>query len=190
MLKLNNGSGDAVVVRDKQKMDKTFIFSHFAELQQRDYGFEHAEPHYSRIKPCIIAEKVLNEDGEELTDYKILCINGTPCNVLTTSQRDISTHSAILNLYDLNWKKMNDKMLKVYHNSLEVPKPVHLTEMLEYASRLSIGFPQVRVDFYEVKEKVYFGEMTFTAMAGRLDEYTPKYQKELGQKIRNNQRCG
>lgn len=190
VLKLNNGSGDAIVVRDKQKMDKTIVVNHFAELQQHDYGLEHAEPHYSRIKPCIIAEKVLNEEGEELTDYKILCINGEPCNILTTSQREISTHSAILNIFDLDWNKMNDRMLKLYQNSLIVPKPVHLTEMLEYASILSKGFPQVRVDFYEVNGKVYFGEMTFTAMAGRLDEYTPKYQKELGQKIRNNQKCG
>ena len=53
--------------------------------------------------------------------------------------------------------------------------------MLEAARLLSEGFPQVRVDFYEVNGKLYFGEMTFTSQAGKMDYFTPEFLKELGQ---------
>lgn len=39
-------------------------------------------------------------------------------------------------------------------------------EMKQLASTLSKGFPQVHIDFYEVDDKVYFGEMTFFHWTG------------------------
>ena len=40
--------------------------------------------------------------------------------------------------------------------------------MKRLASVLSKGFPEVRVDFYEVDGKVYFGEMTFFHFGGLM----------------------
>jgi hypothetical protein len=56
--------------------------------------------------------------------------------------------------------------------------------MLNAASRLSKGFPEVRVDFYEVDDKPYFGEMTFTASAGFISYYSPKFQNLLGSLVK------
>lgn len=53
-------------------------------------------------------------------------------------------------------------------------------DMLSYASCLSQGFPQVRVDFYEVHGKVYFGEMTFTSACGRMDYLSTEVLKLMG----------
>lgn len=39
-------------------------------------------------------------------------------------------------------------------------------KMLEYAFKLSQGFPFVRVDLFYVNNRVYFGEMTFYPLAG------------------------
>ena len=49
------------------------------------------------------------------------------------------------------------------HPNAEVlpQKPVCFEKMRELAEKLSVGIPQVRVDFYEVDGKVYFGELTF-----------------------------
>jgi hypothetical protein len=52
--------------------------------------------------------------------------------------------------------------------------------MLSAAATLSKGFPQVRVDFYEVDGKLYFGEMTFTSSAGMNSFYTRDFLLELG----------
>ena len=56
--------------------------------------------------------------------------------------------------------------------------------MISAAATLSAGFPQVRVDFYEVGGKLYFGEMTFTSNKGRMQNYTQEYLRLLGDKVK------
>lgn len=56
--------------------------------------------------------------------------------------------------------------------------------MVSGASCLSKGFPEVRVDFYEVQGRLYFGEMTFSSFAGRMTYYTEGFLKELGDQIK------
>ena len=51
--------------------------------------------------------------------------------------------------------------------------------MLYYASVLSKGFPEVRVDLYDVDGKVFFGELTFTTGYGF---YTHEFYDILGKK--------
>ena len=50
----------------------------------------------------------------------------------------------------------------------ETPKPSCFDEMRQLAEKLSEGIPQVRVDFYEVNGKVYFGELTFFHFCGTV----------------------
>ena len=59
----------------------------------------------------------------------------------------------------------------------------NILKMLEYASILSQGFPQVRVDLYEVDGSIYFGEMTFTSMMGRMTYLTQQALLQMGQQI-------
>lgn len=44
--------------------------------------------------------------------------------------------------------------------------PDNLSEMIETAERLSAGFKFLRVDLYNVKGKIYFGELTFYPSSG------------------------
>lgn len=48
--------------------------------------------------------------------------------------------------------------------TLERPQGFEL--MKELAATLSVGFPHVRIDFYDINGKIYFGEMTFFHMSG------------------------
>ena len=59
----------------------------------------------------------------------------------------------------------------------------NLNEMLEIATILSEGFPQVRVDLYNVDNQIYFGEMTFSSNGGRMGYFSQRLLKELGDKI-------
>ena len=45
--------------------------------------------------------------------------------------------------------------------------------MIELAETLSKDIPFVRVDFYEVKGKIYFSELTFFPGSG-FDEFSPE----------------
>lgn len=44
--------------------------------------------------------------------------------------------------------------------------------MLNAAEILADDFPQVRVDFFEIDGKLYFGEMTFTNMKGMMEYFS------------------
>lgn len=50
-------------------------------------------------------------------------------------------------------------------------KPNSLSQMIDSSLRLSEGFPFVRVDFYDGKNKLIFGEMTFTPVGGLATYY-------------------
>jgi hypothetical protein len=55
--------------------------------------------------------------------------------------------------------------------NLKCPKNFKL--MKEKAKVLAKGFPFMRVDFYEVKDKLYFGELTFYSASG-FERFEPK----------------
>ena len=56
-------------------------------------------------------------------------------------------------------------------------------EMIEIAEKIAQGFLQVRVDLYNVKGKIYFGEMTFFACSGMYHWFTPEFQRMVGDRI-------
>ena len=62
-------------------------------------------------------------------------------------------------------------------------KPVCFELMKELASNLSKGLPQVRVDFYEVDGRVYFGELTFFHFGGFTPFEPEEWDYRLGSLI-------
>ena len=120
-----------------------------------------------------------------MVDYKVWCFHGEPFGILTCSNRDRNTHHLDLAMFDLEWNRHDEWMTEDYRNGVAVKKPRHFEEMLEYARILSAGFPEVRVDFYDTPEQVYFGEMTFTSCCGRMPYYTPEILKIMGEKVKS-----
>lgn len=60
------------------------------------------------------------------------------------------------------------------------PKPKHLKQMIEIATKLSKGFPYIRIDFFDTEEKLWLAEMTLYP-GGGLSPYEPKsFNKTLG----------
>ena len=64
-----------------------------------------------------------------------------------------------------------------------MPRPQNLNKMLDVASRLSTGFPILRVDLYEVDGKVYFGELTFFPWSGYVQYNPDSFDYEMGKKF-------
>ena len=63
-------------------------------------------------------------------------------------------------------------------------KPETFEEMKALASKLSEGFPHLRVDFYEVNGKVYFGELTFSHWGGMMPFDPEKWDETFGNWIK------
>lgn len=187
VIKTNNGSGQVWVVEDKSKLDIAATIREFNRQLDLPFGITSAEPHYRRIKPCIIIEEYLQADNpvsSSLIDYKIWCFNGKPCCVFTGCNRDVKKHKVEFGLYDAkDWTSWNHFISPSFKNNTVVPKPELLEQMKEYASLIAREFPQVRVDFYEVNHKIYFGELTFTSNGGLMSYFTPECLLELGNRL-------
>lgn len=184
VIKTNCGCGDTIVVKDKTIIDIATIREKMEHsLATRDEIFRaSAEPHYLKIKPLVLCEQLLPISN--VIDYKIWCFHGEPFGILTCSNRDTSTHHLDLAMFDLEWNRHDEWMTESYKNEVEVKKPGHFEEMLGYARILSAGFPEVRVDFYDTPEQVYFGEMTFTSYSGRMPYFTSEILSIMGEKVR------
>lgn len=67
--------------------------------------------------------------------------------------------------------------------NLEYLPPPNYKSMLELAAKLSKGIPQVRVDFYNINGKIYFGELTFFHWSGLVPFEPKKYDEIFGSYI-------
>ena len=69
-----------------------------------------------------------------------------------------------------------------------VEKPKSYEKMIELAEKLAQGFRFVRVDFYNINGKIYFGELTLYPGNG-WEEFEPlDWDYKLGEWINLNQK--
>lgn len=185
ILKCNHDSGTYFKVDKALGYNKEEIVTDLNKALKSKYGYRFCEPHYNKIKPLVVAEELLEEADKRLSnsliDYKVWCFDGKPYSIWVCRNRD--HNGTDTSLYDLDWNCHPEHLSysTYYRNGGgNIPRPVRLEEMIATAANLSKGFPEVRIDFYIVKDKLYFGEMTFTSCAGRSNPYTQEYLDELG----------
>lgn len=192
IIKANNGDGKGTnkIIRkaeltEEKKAELVEMIDEW--LHRKNIGALHAEPHYKDMKPCVIAEEVLPCDPgtTTLTDYKIWCFNGKAYYVWICNDRSKGGNSAHVMTYDLEWNAHPEFSVfnSDYLRGEIMPKPENFEEMIRVAEKLSQGFPELRVDLYNVNGRVYFGELTFTSQGGFMDFYTPEFNLELGNKF-------
>lgn len=70
--------------------------------------------------------------------------------------------------------------LGVYNSVEEIDFEKKYKSMLELVAKLSKGIPQVRVDFYNINGKIYFGELTFFHWNGLVPYEPKKYDEFFG----------
>lgn len=184
VIKPNNGSYDAVIVKDKSSVNSRKCKKKMQKALSACFGLDSGEIHYLKMPPCIIAEKLLKTDNEHgLIDYKLWCFYGKPYAFFVCCDRDNVHHQVHYDYYTLDWERHPEKMSESYRHDIVLPKPKNLDKMIEYAKLLSEDIPQVRVDFYDVDGQIYFGEMTFTSNQGRMPFYTQDTLDELGMQL-------
>lgn len=184
VLKANHSCGQVIVVKDKSALDIKSVTRQLNGWLKSRYGYSCAQLHYTRIKPCIIAEKLIENSNlvsQSLIDFKIWCFHGKPEGVLVAYNRSEDNYA--LSFYDLEWNNISRFVLNRssrHYSGIEIPRPTSFNKMIQTAVKLSKGFPQVRVDFYEVGGNAIFGEMTFTTGFG---SYSNDFYTYLGSKI-------
>ena len=180
VLKCNHGCAYNILVPDASRLDINAAIEQLNSWLSITYKGGASELHYADIKPhLVMAEKFLCEEGEdEMTDFKIHCINGNPEYIQVCYDRDDRgvAHRAS---YSLDWKPLH----WYTEPECEVERPEHLEEMVEYAKILSSDFPFVRVDFYDRPEGAILSELTFTPYGNMIYWIKPEILKSLGKKL-------
>lgn len=181
VLKCTHDSGSVLVVKEKAEFDPAIYREKFNNALSRNYYYSCREWPYKNVQPRIMAEEYKEVPGKKsLPVYKFFCFNGEP-KIIQAIEND-KHKEEVIDYYDVDWHILD--LRQNFPNSHDgMDRPENLDRMLEYAGILSQGHPFIRVDFYEIDNKVYFSEFTFFSDAG-FARFTPqKWDRILGDYI-------
>ena len=66
----------------------------------------------------------------------------------------------------MDWKLLDLRIGYPTDKNTIIKKPKQLEKMIEFSKILSKNIPHLRVDFYSINDKIYFGELTFYHSSG------------------------
>lgn len=180
VIKCTHDSGGVVVCKDKDKLDKKAALKLLSKSLKQNFNHLTREYPYKNLVPRLIVEQYMeDESGYELKDYKFFCFDGEPKMSFVASDRQKEGEETKFDFYDLEW---NHIPVVNGHPCSEhgIAKPQNYDKMLELASKLSQGIPHVRVDFYNINGKIYFGELTFFHWSGLVPFEPEKWDYTFG----------
>lgn len=165
VLKCTHDSGGIVICKDKSEFDSNLAFKKLRKGLKRNYYVLNREWPYKKVKPRIIAEQYMEDETGELRDYKFFCFDGEVKALFIASDRSKQDEETKFDFFDADFNHL--PIINGHPNADIIPqKPVGYEEMKILASKLSKGIPHVRIDFYDIKGRIYFGEITFFHWSG------------------------
>lgn len=161
VLKCTHDSGGLVICTDNLKFNKKDAVKKLKKSLSQNYYYYGFEWPYKDVKPRIIAEPYLRDYKlDDLPDYKFFCFNGEVKALFIATERNRNDVEVKFDFFDAKFNHL--PFTQGHPNSnCKIEKNSCFDKMKELASMLSKGFPHVRVDFYEINGRIYFGEMTF-----------------------------
>lgn len=188
VLKWNHDSGSIVICKDKTKLDKTRAIQILRRNEHSSGYWYGREWPYKNVIPRIIAEKYLEDEDGELKDYKFFSFNGETKAMFIATDRYNPQEDTKFDFFDTNFNHL--PFTNGHPNSAhKLNKPENFELMIQLASKLSKGYPHIRVDFYEIKGEVYFGELTLYHWSGFVPFNPPKYDELFGGWINLPNKC-
>ena len=183
VLKTTNSSGTNIFCRDKTKLDVKRVKKQIGLFIKQGHFDINGEWAYRGVKNRIIVERLRTDPSTKdggLNDYKFFCFDGKVVFFAVDTGR-FSVHYR-------NYYNSKGEFLNVYseysscrENTADPPQ--NLSNMISIAERLADGFPFVRVDLYNIRGEIMFGEMTFYPWGGEV-RFTPdSFDFEMGEKF-------
>ena len=181
VLKSTHDCGGLVICKDKSKLDKREAKEKIERCLKRNYFWNGREWPYKNVKPRIIAEKYMKDDKTDwLVDYKFFCFNGEPKFMYCSMDKADDPRT---DFFDMDYNRL-DMRMRDPNSEIPPPKPEKFEEMKALAKILCKDIPHIRVDFYQVNNRVYAGELTFYHMGGFTKIYPEKWMDILGDWIK------
>lgn len=175
VIKTNHGSSHIIVV--KGEPDRIDIIGRLSGWLKNNYYWSCREHQYYHIKPRVMIEEYLRtQDGSGPLEYRTWCFKGIPEVI------QVDNHAKDINpFFDTHWNQL-DLYYREGVSRPAIARPMNFEQMMSIASRLSTGFDFVRIDLYNLNGKIYFGECTFTPMAGEIKLRPESWDLKLGEK--------
>lgn len=185
VLKCNHNSGTGMYIcKDKSLMNIEKVKAELRKGLKENYFLTNREWPYKDVPRRILAEKYIEPDviTNDLPDYKFFCFDGEVKAMFIAKDRNKGEHYVKFDFFDADFNHL--PFTNGHPNAEQQPeKPKKFEEMKVLAAKLSKGIPHVRIDFYEVNGKIYFGEMTFFHWSGMMpfepEEWDYKFGKWL-----------
>lgn len=174
-LRGTHGSGYNIIVTDKNSFDKIDAAKKFKKWLSKNYYYKCRERNYKNIMPRISCDKYLEcQKYDGLPELKVFCFGGKAKFICYNLCKDGKT---LTNMYDSNWNYLD--IQKGYGHFDDKTVPSNAEEIIRIAEKLADPFEFVRVDLYNVDDKIIFSELTFFTGGGFVPFNPPKYDEEF-----------
>ncbi|MEB6336457.1 ATP-grasp fold amidoligase family protein [Serratia rhizosphaerae] len=179
VLKANHGSGYNRLVFDKEQVSYAELYDQTRRWMRANFYQQSRERHYRDIEPCIMVERLLLENDEVPNDLKFHCFNreGVIRIFIQVDYQRFGEHRR--DIFDEQWNRTEIRLV-LPNAEQPLAAPSQLADMLRLARLTAQQFSYLRVDFYQVGERVYFGELTFTPGAGLSRLMPERIEQEWG----------
>lgn len=157
VLKCTHSSGRNIICTDKSALDFVKAQKELDNWLREDWYWWGREWPYKHIKPRIVCEAFISDAGKPPNDYKVLCFHGKARLIELHIDR-FGNHTQ--DFYDDKWNKLTISQCGTSSDQV-YEKPALLEEMITLSEKLAANHVHLRVDWYMIEDKLYFGELTF-----------------------------
>lgn len=181
IIKTTHSCKSNFIVTDKTTLDRSIVKTQLNKWLVENFcldKFLGVEWAYKNIKPRIIAESLLEDNGKIPFDYKFFCFSGQVEFLLIVFDR---FGELFEKHFDRDFNPL-DLWNGAKQYQQEISRPDNYQEMIHLAEALSDEFDFMRVDMYSIGKKIYFGELTCYPSGGDARFIPRKYDFIFGEK--------
>lgn len=184
VIKCTHDSGGLVICKNKDQLDIDEAREKITDCLKKNYYWRGREWPYKNVRPRILVEKYMEDKSSKtMRDYKFFCFDGKP-EIMYLSEGLENHKTARMSFYDMNMHLV-DCRRSDYRPLEYIPeRPNNFEKMKEFSAILSEDIPHLRVDWYEINGKLYFGELTFTTCSGIIPFADENWDRRLGDFIK------
>lgn len=184
MKKTTGGGGlNVAIVRDKGTTDMNLLKNQarwwtYPKSKNKPSGREWAYQGLSKNR--VIFEKLIIDDSNldgSIDDYKFMCFDGK-CRCIWVDKGRYSSHKR--GFWDENLNYLNGYSSEYPPLETPIQLPENIGDMIKIAEKLSEDFPHARIDLFNVRGNIIFGEITFYSSSGYADFHPDSFDLQLG----------